>query len=237
MIAKRRRSAFADRLLDFPEFVFSDGREFSRHGAWREFFSQRLNQATFDGRVICEIGCNDAALLTTVAAKHPATAFVGIDWKCRALHAAAVRIAAAGSPNVALVLGRGQDAGRIFGPREVDEVWLFHPDPCDKPRERPNRLFAKGFLDDAAGILRGPRSSLVLKTDHREYFEEAVSLAATAMQFEVTTNSEDYWFDAGARDATKDRLFAGEPTSFEERFLRRKKPIHYLELRLRHVSA
>ena len=43
-----RRSAFADRLLEFPDFVFSDGREFARRGAWHGFFSRRLGGAGFD---------------------------------------------------------------------------------------------------------------------------------------------------------------------------------------------
>ena len=164
MTVAARRSAFADRLLEFPDFVFSDGREFLHRGRWREFFAARIGDSS-DGRVIFEIGCNDAGLLAAVAAKYPTTAFIGIDWKARALHAAAERVAAAELRNVALLHGRAQDIRRLFADGELDEVWVFHPEPLDNPRELPNRLIAEPFLIDVHHTLRdgGP---LVLKTDH-----------------------------------------------------------------------
>ena len=180
--APARRSAFADRLLEFPDFVFSDGREFSKRGAWRDYFASRMSaesgepaSPTRPHQLIFEIGCNDAALLARVAAKHPATAFIGIDWKYRALHAAAERVAAAGLRNVALLHGRGQDVSKIFADGEVDEVWVFHPDPCDKPRELPNRLIGEPFLLDVHRVLRDGRS-LILKTDHPGYYQWVLGL-------------------------------------------------------------
>ena len=196
----RRRSVFADRFLAVGDFCFGDERAFSRRGAWREFFASRIKRSPVvearvepaprreaaarqkhcappdsDRRLVLEIGCNDASLLATVAAKHPSVAFVGIDWKYRALHTAAERIAAAGLVNVALLHGRGQDVARIFGEGEVDEIWIFHPDPCDKPQELRNRLFAEPFLIDAHRVLRAG-GSLVLKTDHPGYYQWALAL-------------------------------------------------------------
>ena len=55
----RRRSVYADRLLDFPEIVFSDAREFSKRGRWREHFGL--------DKLIFEIGCNDGILLRPFA--------------------------------------------------------------------------------------------------------------------------------------------------------------------------
>ena len=43
--APARRSLFADRLLEFPNLVFSDGREFQRRGRWREHFRTRMTGA------------------------------------------------------------------------------------------------------------------------------------------------------------------------------------------------
>src|SRR5687768_7306042 len=159
----RRRSVYADRLLEFPDIVFSDGRQFSKRGRWREHFGL--------DKLIFEIGCNDAGLLASVAAKHPSVAFLGIDWKCRALHDAASRVDAAGLRNVALLHGRAQEIRKFFADSEIDEVWVFHPDPCDKPDELPNRLLAEPFLLDVHQVLRDTESALILKTDHREYFE------------------------------------------------------------------
>ena len=57
----RRRSVFADRLLEFPDFVFSDGRETVHHGRWGDFFGARTGPS-FGGRIVVEIGCNDEEL-------------------------------------------------------------------------------------------------------------------------------------------------------------------------------
>ena len=226
---KRRRSVFADRLLDFRDFTFSDGAEFLRRGAWREFFASRIGGA-FDGRVIFEIGCNDGALLGRVAARYPTTAFIGIDWKCRALHTAAERVAGAGLSNVALLHGRAQDIPRFFAGGELDEIWLFHPDPCDKPNELRNRLFAELFLLDAHRVLRDG-GSLVLKTDHPDYYQAALEVSgAVADQFNVPVASSDFWNDEGAQRATANRCFATESTFFETRYRKKRQPIHYLEL-------
>jgi tRNA (guanine-N7-)-methyltransferase len=228
----RRRSVYADRLLKFKEFTFSDGAEHSRRGTWREFFAPRVGPS-FDGRIVFEVGCNDASFLARIAAAHPATAFIGIDWKCRALHDAAERVAAMDLKNVALLHGRAQDVRRFFSDAELSEVWLFHPDPCDKPHELANRLFAEPFLQDVHAAL-SPGGSLVLKTDHADYYQWALGLASSvADRFVVAGASADYWNDPVVGAQTSDRLFAGEPTLYEARFRKRRVPIAYLELRKR----
>ena len=228
----RRRSVYADRLLAFPAFVFSEGAQFSRRGAWPEFFALRIGP-TFDGRVVFEIGCNDAALLARVAARHPTTAFIGIDWKCRALHTAAERIAAQELRNVALLHGRAQDVQRIFAAREIDEVWVFHPEPCDKPRELANRLIAEPFLCDVHAVLRDG-GSLVLKTDHPEYYQGSLDIGrAVGDQFDLVASSADFWVDVPLHRGIAGRGFAGESSAFEDRYRRKRRPIYYLEWRKR----
>lgn len=268
-VIPRRRSAFADRLHEFPDFVFSDGPEFQRRGIWHGFFRTRIG-SPFDGRIIFEIGCNDAALLARVAAKHPATAFIGIDWKCRALHTGATHIAAAGLRNVVLLHGRAQDLRRFFADGELHELWLFHPDPCDKPPELQNRLMTESFLLDVHAVLRAG-GALVLKTDHAGYYQWVLGLfglpepdvfrharerketaagrvrmrvrdlmspenvpapsTALAQQFEVSAHSADFWNDDAARRASAARCFAGEATAFETRFVHKRLPIYYLEVK------
>lgn len=192
---RRRRSTYADRLLAFPDFVFSDGAEFQRRGCWHGFFRDRIGPV-FDGRIIFEIGCNDAALLTRVAAKYSATAFIGIDWKCRAIHTAATHIAAAGLRNVVLLHGRAQDIRRFFADGELHELWLFHPDPCDKPRELRNRLMTESFLLEVHAVLR-PGGALVLKTDHPGYHQWVLGLLGLPKP-DVFKHARE-WKEAAAR--------------------------------------
>jgi tRNA G46 methylase TrmB len=252
-----RRNVYAERLSEFPDIALGGDRVFSHRGKWREWFSAKIGPG-FDGRVIFEIGCSDAAFLSRIAAKSPRTAFVGLDWKFKSVFLGAQRVAELALSNVALLRHRAQDISRIFADEEVDEIWVFHPDPCDRDVELKNRLIAEPFLLDAHRVLR-PGASLCLKTDHPGYYQWVLGLfgashpdwaaqrkvrrrdlmrdedipAANAeirKRFSVSVNSADFWNDPAARSATVSRAFAGETTAFESRFMQKRLPIYYLEM-------
>ena len=276
MILPRRRSLYADRLSRYAGFAFGDDAVFAQRGRWAAFLRDRIGP-TFDGRVILEIGCSDGAFLARLAAKHPTTAFVGLDWKHKALFQGAERVDGLGLRNVVLLRGRGQDLCTMFGPGEVDEILLFHPDPFATPEELPNRLFAEPFLVDAHAVLRDERSTLTLKTDHPGYYGWALALfgvaepahfdvararaeaepvtaskltgspriraadllvdadrparsTAATERFDVMVVSADFWNDSTTLGHAAGRVFAGERTFFEERFLKKRQPIYYVEL-------
>ena len=267
------RSIYAESFRDFADFTFDDDGVFEHRGVWRDFFQQRIGPA-FDGRLILEVGCFDAAYLSNIAAQFPHTAFVGLDWKCKALYDGAQRIAALGLRNIALLRGRGQDVLRIFARLEVDEIWVFHPDPCARDVELKNRLIGEPFLMDVHAVLRDPTSTLSLKTDHPGYYQWVLGLfglpephwfqaphnpattnpsmtpaprlrardlmptqqipspsEALRSHFDVTMNSPDYWHDPAALAHSATRCFGGQVTLFESRFVKKRLPIYYLEVR------
>ncbi len=257
---KPSRSIYADRLKEFPDIAFADESVFQQRGQWRDYFRQRIGQ-NFNGRLIFELGCFDAAYLSRIAAAHPNTAFIGLDWKCKAIHDGARRVAAMDLRNVALLRGRGQDVLKIFGAGEVDEIWVFHPDPCARPHEMKNRLITVPFLIVVHSVLRDGKSTLSLKTDHPGYYQWVLGLfglpepeafraavprsrardlmhdqdisrpnKAIMQRFKVLANSADFWNDAAALDHTSGRLFSGQPTLFEGRFVKKRRPIHYFEI-------
>jgi tRNA G46 methylase TrmB len=252
--APTRRSTFAARLRAMPDGAYAEERAFGQRGRWREVFGDRIGSA-FDGRIELEIGCFDAGFLSTIAAKFPRTAFVGLDWKCKAIYEGARRIASLGLKNVLLLHGRAQDLRSMFDDREISEIWVFHPDPFDTESELKNRLMSASFLRDAHALLADGRSTLSLKTDHAGYYQWTLDLfglhpSAAAQQcvqeprageaspgdeglhqlFDVTARSADYWNDPTALAATAGRAFAGEMTLFEQRFVSRKQPIHYFQI-------
>jgi tRNA G46 methylase TrmB len=227
------RSNYAHRLIEYPDLIFPDDRAHVHRSRWRDFFRERIGP-TFNGEFIFEIGCNDATFLSTIAHRNPNTAFIGLDWKVKAIYDAAVRVNALGLKNVALVRSRAQDIAKIFGPSELDEIWIFHPDPCDREVELKNRLIAEPFLLDAHGALRDDTSSICFKTDHAGYYQWVLSLLprhSLAQRFELTVASADYWQDSIATAQTAHRSFANQTTRYECRFLKKRHPIHYLELR------
>lgn len=223
------RSNYADKLPEFSEFVFTEEHAFSWAGKWREFFRSRIG-AKLDGRLILELGCSDGQLLTKVATRHPEIAFVGLDWKCKPLHDCASRFASEELRNIALLRARGQDLGQTFGDGEVNEIWLFHPDPCDTPVEFRNRLMGAGFLEDAHRVLR-EEGIVALKTDHAEYHQWTLEVLAQLRSFHIELTSSNYWEDKAALMHTSGHLFSGLTTPFEARFLKKRQPIYYLEIR------
>jgi tRNA G46 methylase TrmB len=267
------RSNFAARLAEFPDLVLTDAAAFARRGKWEPFFRQRMGAPLLNGRIVFEIGCNDAQFLTRIAAKHPHVAFVGIDWKFKAIHDAATRVTELGLKNVSLIRGRAQDVSSLFADGELDEIWIFHPDPCDKPNELKNRLIAEPFLTDAHRVLRDERSRLSLKTDHPGYYQwilallglpepEAFRIAragtpvapgtarvrrrdlmrienlppvsdAVRTRFEPFATSSDFWNESVVSSDARERLFSGERTAFELRFVQKRQPIYFVELRKR----
>jgi tRNA G46 methylase TrmB len=166
--ARTPRSRHAARLGDYPGVLFTE----SARVRWREHFAERV--PAWDNRIVLEIGCFDAAFLARIAERHPMTAFIGMDWKVKPLVDAAAGVTLT---NVALLHGRAQRLGDLFVPRDLDDVWLFHPDPCDRAVELPNRLFQSEWLRALHPFLRSPgESTLMLKTDHPGYYQHACAL-------------------------------------------------------------
>jgi tRNA G46 methylase TrmB len=255
MIPRRLpRSAHADQLGAYPDFVLSDETAGSRKGGWRSWFASRMG-SSFNQRVIVEVGCSNGAFLADVASANPASGFVGIDWKCKPLCEAADRVLELKLSNLALVRGRGQEIGEVFAPAEIDELWLFHPDPCDSALELRNRLMGEPFLADVHDLLRDD-GLFCLKTDHPGYYQWTLALfgllqpawtsprdaqyvleagqlppASERLKslFRVAITSPDYWQDSAALKHTEPRAFAGRTTPFESRFRKRRLPIYYFE--------
>ncbi|HEX8911369.1 MAG TPA: hypothetical protein VF796_03340 [Humisphaera sp.] len=267
-------NSFEQRLTDFPDVAFGGDAAFGHRAAWAAHFRSRIGPA-FDGRVILEVGSADATFLAEVAARHPTAGFVGLDWKFKQVHDGAARVSAAGLRNVALLRGRAGDLPRIFAPGEVDEVWVFHPEPCAEPKQRANRLVAEPFLLAVHPLLRGPGSVVAVKTDHAGYFQWVLGVIgadeppafrsareaaaaelplpdgaprvrardllaaddvpvpspAARERFEVAAASPDFWGDAAVLRHTAGRCFTESQTPFERRFVAKRRPIYYVELR------
>jgi tRNA G46 methylase TrmB len=268
---------YEQRLREFPSFAFGGDDVFRHRGRWNPYFAERIG-LSFGGKIILEIGCGDAAFLGAIAAKHPGVGFIGLDWKFKSIHTGAERAAGQDLHNIALLRGRAQDLGRIFAAGEVDEVWVFHPEPCAEPEQLKNRLIAKPFLADVHQILRDASSVLAVKTDHAGYYQWVLAMlgepepaafhaarelatgddgrsAATSLRlrardlmrqadmpqpsddararFVVAATSPDFWHDEAALAHAADRCFAGAVTSYEARFVNKRRPIYYIELRKR----
>ena len=114
--------------------------------------------------------------------------------------------------------------------RREDGTYVVGLEIADRYRELVSAFRGPPAVGE---VLRRAGALLILKTDHREYYETASALAGTESVsecFDVSASSADVWADEAVLAHTAARCFAGETTSFEARFRRKRKPIHYLEL-------
>lgn len=208
-----RRNPYAARLEEFSSFAFSDQETHKLKGAWRAFFNGRSGLPPV--KLVFEIGCSNGIFLASAAADSPHYAFVGIDWKFKAVYKAARRVANDRLQNVAVLRGLAQDVSKIFGEGEVDEIWIFFPDPWAKTRQLKHRLIQEPFLLEAARVLnRGGK--IQIKTDHPGYFQWILAVMG-APQPELT-----------AKD-----LYAGpepEKVTYSTRQVLVRKPVRDAEL-------
>jgi len=226
------RSRFAQELARFPGTILTPEPISQYASHWPNLFRQRMG-ATFDGRITLEIGCFDAEFLCRAAVQHPTRAFIGVDWKARAIVTGAQRIEQLNLPNILLMRQRGQEIARLFSPRQLHQIWILHPDPFAAENEIAQRLVSPQFLIDAHQMLASAESRLVLKTDHAEYARSTLALLdqpTIATLWKCRTHSADFWNDPIARAAAESAGYSGHPTRFERRFLQKNLPIHLIEL-------
>lgn len=171
------QNPYVARLQEFSSFAFNEPDIFNFYrdggGGWEEYFLGRMNSSP--QRLIFEIGCSNASFLCDIAVANPRLAFVGMDWKYKVLYKGAKRADQEKLENISLLRGRAQDLSKIFGPAEIDELWLFFPDPWAKKGQLKHRLVREDFLADAHRSLK-PGGKLYFKTDHPGYFQWVLAL-------------------------------------------------------------
>lgn len=178
------KNPYAARLEEFSSFAFNyecpsssaardDNDVFAHHGGWEKFFLGRMGRKP--SRTVLEIGCSNAEFLTELAQANPDSAFIGIDWKFKVLYKGAKRVQERKLENVALLRARAQELDRIVGAGELDEIWVFFPDPWAKKSQLKNRLLQERFLTDAFRVLK-PGGRVYFKTDHPGYYQWVLAL-------------------------------------------------------------
>lgn len=132
-------------------------------------FSETLT-APFD--VVLEIGFGRGEFLLDLAAKSPATAFLGVEVSFKRVLKMARKLARSGLQNVRIVEGRAESIVRDVIPvASLGEVWINFSDPWPKDRHANRRLIRPPFIALLASRLRDG-GLLHVATDHPPYAEQ-----------------------------------------------------------------
>ena len=147
-------------------------------GNWRSKFL-KMTIDTSSLPLIVEIGCHSGETLIDMAAAFPEALFVGIDITFKRIVHTAERATDRGLKNVLAILANAGGLSRLFAENEVSGFVTFFPDPWVKKKHAHNRLYAPKFCGTATQLL-APGGFLWLKTDQKQYFEDACVHTADA---------------------------------------------------------
>jgi tRNA (guanine-N7-)-methyltransferase len=156
--------------------VYCDNDTELHRGTWRERLPDAARfaaAAPADGsrrELHVEVGCNGGHVALEWAARDPKGAYLGIDWKFKQIHRGAEKAAKRGIGNLAFLRANSERLRYMFGPGEIDRLYLYFPDPWEKPSERKNRWFTADRLRQVAPAVR-TGGIFHVKTDHAGYFE------------------------------------------------------------------
>ncbi len=171
-------------------------------GDWKNIFGNT-------NPIHIEIGMGKGKFIHTMAKEHPDVNYIGIEKYSSVLLRAVQKMEQEELPNLKFLRMDAEELPVVFGPEEVERIYLNFSDPWPKDRHAKRRLPSREFLERYRRILKeGGR--LEFKTDNRELFDFAVEELAPAGWV-----AEELTYDLHGDD----RLMEGNVmTEYEEQF-------------------
>lgn len=175
---------------------------------WRsEGFGGKADEFPVD----LEIGTGNGLHFAHRSIHFPERGLVGIELKYKPLIQSIRRARRAGMENARMVRYNAYLIQDLFAPCEINDVFIYFPDPWEKSRQHKHRLIQDEFLRRLHEIQR-PGSRLYFKTDSRDYFEWSLERFQRAPFYKML----GYTFDLHASDYRGDNFI----TQFEQLFIR-----------------
>lgn len=151
---------------EYSAFAFDEERSPLFRGKWR---SEAFGVGP-DVALDLEIGTGNGTHFAHRAAAEPGRCLLGIELKYKPLIQSIRRCRKAGSTNARISRYNAYLLPELFVPGELNDVFIFFPDPWEKLRQQKHRLIQDEFLVRLFEMQR-PGSSFIFKTDSRDYFD------------------------------------------------------------------
>ncbi len=182
------------------EYVFTE--PLGMKGTWHDVFKN-------NNPIRIEIGMGKGRFITTLAQQNPNVNYVGIEKYSSVLLRAVEKQTELELPNLRFIRMDAENICEVFGPHEVDRIYLNFSDPWPKDRHAKRRLTSRQYFARYDIILKED-GVVEFKTDNRALFD-----------FSLEEVKESGWnLDAFTYDLHNDEsLNAGNVmTEYEERF-------------------
>lgn len=166
-----RPNAYVQALLgEYSKWSFDEERAPQFKGVWREQAFGGLNQAI---PLDLEIGTGNGLHFSHLAHTRPDHAVLGLELRYKPLIQSIRRCLNQGSVNARIARYNAYLLDELFVPEELNDVFIFFPDPWGKSRHHKHRLIQDQFLQ-RLHVMQRPGSKLYFKTDSRDYFDWSV---------------------------------------------------------------
>ena len=216
--------------------VYSDNETEVHAGQWREKFSLgSTNSAKTENegrrKLHVEIGCNAGHVVVEWADQKRNELFIGIDWKFKPIFWGAEKVQKRSLKNICFFRAHAERLKFMFGPREIDNLYLFFPDPWPRKKQWKNRFLTATTLREIAPLIH-PEGLFHIKTDHPEYFnwiEKAVEETKDLWQPVELTR------DLHQNHPAPETLKIPEVTLFERLFIKEGIKINSIKLKPRSI--
>jgi tRNA (guanine-N7-)-methyltransferase len=147
---------------------------------------------------VLEIGFGDGESLAEMAAAAPGTDFLGIEVHEPGVGHLLLALERLALGNVRVIVHDAVEVlAQWLAPASIDRIQLYFPDPWPKKRHHKRRIVQRGFLEDAARVLR-PAGRLHMATDWAPYAEHMIETAEACPWFDRAPDPSD-----GPRPETK----------------------------------
>ncbi len=141
-----------------------------RRGRWCEEFQN-------NNPIHIEIGMGKGRFLMALAAQNPDINYIGIEKYSSVLIRALAKQEELQLPNLRLIRFDAEDIETVFGPDEVDRIYLNFSDPWPKDRHAKRRLTSDHFLGHYITFLNREHGCIAFKTDNVGLFEFSLEQA------------------------------------------------------------
>ena len=181
-------------------------------GRWEELFGN-------NHPIRIEIGMGKGRFIMDLARANPDINYIGIEKYSSVLLRGIQKMEADPLINLYFIRMEAEEITEVFGPGEVERIYLNFSDPWPKERHTKRRLTSPLFLE-RYHIILSKNGTICFKTDNRNLFDYSVETIENTSPWKL----KDVSYDLHNSPYAEENVM----TEYEEKFSSKGMPIHRL---------
>ena len=202
---------------DLKDWVFDEEMATQWKGEWR----QSVFQSDSSTPLHLEIGTGKGKHFSELCFNNPTELFLGIELKYKPISQTVQSVKNLNCKNAKILRYNAGMLDNVFEKEELDNVYIYFPDPWPKTKYRKHRLLTKEFAKTIFNLQKN-KSLLNLRMDSLDYFLKSVGIFKSS-GYKMINYTEDLYKDSESNDQN----LINQMTQFEAIFFRKKVPIKH----------